>query len=55
MEFGRRMEQGNEERPDCSLPAGTSRRLPVVQSSLSEHAMMDRFEMLIANSEQVMN
>ena len=38
-----------------SLLAGTRRRLPVSESSIPEETMVDRFEMMTSNSEQVVN
>ena len=38
-----------------SLLAGTRRRLPVSESSLSEQSMVDRLEMMTSNSEQIVN
>ena len=38
-----------------SLLAGTRRRLPVSESSIPEETMVDRFEMMTSNSEQIVN
>ena len=38
-----------------SLLAGTRRRLPVSESSIPEETMVDRFERMTSNSEQVVN
>jgi len=38
-----------------SLVAGTRRRLPVSESSIPEETMVDRFEMMTSNSEQIVN
>ena len=38
-----------------SLSANTRHLLPVNKSSLSQESVMDRFEMMTSNSEQVVN
>ena len=40
---------------NVSLRRSTSRRLPVGNSSLSQKSMMDRFELMTSNSEEIVN